>query len=61
MVRKFSFCSHLYADVIANILLLHIFINLKIVFISLNIILDLKSFIQIDIFIIQNRVWLLPS
>ena len=32
MVRKFSFCSNLYADVIANIILLHIFINLKIVF-----------------------------
>ena len=31
MVRKFSFCSNLYADVIANIILLHIFINLKIV------------------------------
>ena len=32
MVQKFSFCSNLYADVIANIILLHIFINLKIVF-----------------------------
>ena len=39
MVRKFSFCSTLYADVIANIILLHIFINLKIVFISWNTIL----------------------
>ena len=33
MVRKFSFCSNLYANGIANIILLHIFINLKIVFI----------------------------
>ena len=41
MVRKFSFCSNLYADVIANIILLHIFISLKIVFISLNMILKL--------------------
>ena len=32
MVRKFSFCSNLYADVIANIILKHIFINLKIGF-----------------------------
>ena len=32
MVRKFSYCSNLYADVIANVILLHIFINLKIVF-----------------------------
>ena len=30
MVRKFSFYSNLYADVIANIVLLRIFINLKI-------------------------------
>ena len=39
MVWKFSFCSTLYAVVIANIILLHIFINLKIVFISWNMIL----------------------
>ena len=39
MVRKFSLCSTLYADVIANIILLHIFINLKIFFISWNMIL----------------------
>ena len=31
MVLKVSFCSNLYADAIANIILLHIFINLKIV------------------------------
>ena len=48
MVRKLSFCSNLYADVIANIILLHIFINLKIVFNSWNMILKLKSFIQIQ-------------
>ena len=29
MVRKFPFCSHLNADAIANIILLHIFIDLK--------------------------------
>ena len=39
MVRKMSFCSTLYADAIANNILLHIFINLKIVFISWNMIL----------------------
>ena len=38
MARKFSFCSNLYAGVIANITLLHIFINLKIVFNSWNMI-----------------------
>ena len=26
MVRKFSFCNNLYADVITNIVLLHVFI-----------------------------------
>ena len=55
MVRKFSFCSNLYADVIANIILLHIFINLKIVFNSWNVILKLKSFIQIGIYIIHKE------
>ena len=63
MVRKFSFCSNLYADIIANIILLHIFISLKIVFISLNMILKLKSFISL-LYLIRNgwhRVWLLTS
>ena len=55
MVRKFSFCSNLYTDVIANIILLHIFINLKIVFNSWNMILKLKSFIQIDTYIIHKK------
>ena len=55
VVRKFSFCSNLYADVIANIILLHIFINMKIVFISLNMILNLKSFIQIVTFITHKK------
>ena len=55
MVRKFSFCSNLYADVIANIILLHIFINLKIVFSSWNMILKLKSFIQIGTYIIHKK------
>ena len=55
MVRKFSFCSNLYADVIANIILLHIFINLKIVFNSWNMILKLKSFIQIGTYIIHKK------
>ena len=52
---KFSFCSDLYADVIANIILLHIFINLKTVFISWNSILKLKSFIQIGTFILIHK------
>ena len=55
IVRKFSFCSNLYADVIAKIILLHIFINLKIVFISWNMILQLKSFISIVTFIIHKN------
>ena len=55
MVRKFSFCSNLYADVIANIVLLHIFINQKIAFNSWNMILKLKSFIQIGTFIIHKK------
>ena len=55
MVRKFSFCSNLYADVIANIILLHIFINLKKVIISWNMILKLKSNIQIGTFIIHKK------
>ena len=55
MVRKKSFCSNLYADVIANIILLRIFISLKIVFISLNMILKLKSLIQIFTFIIHKK------
>ena len=56
MVRKFSFCSNLYADVIANIVLLHIFINLKIAYNSWNIILKLKSFIQMGTFIILKEL-----
>ena len=55
MVRKFSFCSNLYADVIANIVLLYIFINLKIAFNPWNMILKLKSFIQIGTFIIHKK------
>ena len=55
MIRKFSFCSNLYADIIANIILLHIFINLKIVFNSWNMILKLKSFIQIGTYIINKK------
>ena len=55
MVRKFSFCSNLYADVIANIILLHIFINLKIVFNSWNMILKLNFFIQIGTYIIRKQ------
>ena len=54
MVRKFSFYSN-YADVIANIILLHIYINLKIVFNSWNMILKLKSFIQIGTYIIHKK------
>ena len=55
MVQKFSFCSNLYVDVLANIFLLHIFINLKTVFISWTMILKLKSFIQIGTFIIHRK------
>ena len=55
MVRKFSFCSNLYADVIANIVLSHIFISLKIVFNLWNMILKLKFFIQIGFFIIHKK------
>ena len=55
MVQNFSFCSNLYVDVIGNIILLHIFINLKIVFNSWNMILKLKSFIQIGTYIIHKK------
>ena len=55
MVRKFSFCTNLYADVIANIILLHIFINLKTFFNSWNMILKLNSFIQIGTYIIHEK------
>ena len=55
MVRKFSFCSNFYADVIASIILLHIFINLKIIFNSWNMILKLKSFIQMGTYIIHKK------
>ena len=55
VVRKFSFCSNLYADVIANIILLHIFMNLKIVFNSCNMILKLKPFIQSGTYIIHKK------
>ena len=55
MTRKCSFCSNLYADVIGNIILLHIFIDLKIVFNSWNMILKIKSFIQIGTFIIHKK------
>ena len=46
----------LYADVIANIILSHIFINLKIVFNSWNMILKFKSFIQLGTFITVHRI-----
>ena len=70
MVRKFSFCSTLYADVIANIILLHIFINLKIY--SLYFMKhdpEVKSFIQIVTFLCiyarlqtgRIMVWWCPS
>ena len=55
MVRKFSFGSNFYADVITNMTLLHIFINLKIVFNLWNMILKLKSFIQIGTLIIHKK------
>ena len=55
MVRKISFCSNFCADVFLNIIFLHIFINLKIVFNSWNIILKLKSFIQIGTYIIYKK------
>ena len=55
MVRKCSFCSNFYADVLANIYILHIFIDLKTFFISWNIILKLKSFIQIGTFILFKK------
>ena len=56
MVQKFSFRSNLYADVITKIILLHVFINLKmIVFISWNMILKLKYFISIVTFIIHKK------
>ena len=55
MVRKCSFCSNFYVDVLANIYLLHILIELEIVFISWNMILKLRSFIQIDTFIFNKK------
>ena len=55
MVRKFSFCSNLYASVNANIILLHIFINLITVFNSWKMILKLKSFFQISTYIIHKK------
>ena len=54
MAGKFSFCSNFYVDVIANINLLHIIVDLKTVFILWNMILKLKYFIQIGIFIFQK-------
>ena len=57
--RKFSFCYNLYPYVITYIILLHIFINLKIVFNSWNMILKLKSFIRIGTYIThKNRLTL---
>ena len=55
MVRKFSFCSNLYVDVIENINLLHTFINFKLVFISLNMILKLKSLIRYAILLFIRK------
>ena len=56
MVQKLSFCVNFYIDVLANIYLLHIFIDLKTVFIWWNIIPKLKSFIQIGTFIFHEKV-----
>ena len=56
MVRKFSFCYILNVDVLAKIYLLHIFIDLKTVFISWNMILKLKSFIQIGTRISHKKI-----
>ena len=55
MVLKFLFCSKFYVDVIANIYLLHIFLDLKTVFISCNMIIKLKSSIQIGTFIFHKK------
>ena len=44
MVRKFSFCSIFYVDILANIYLLHIFIDSKTVFISWSIDPEVKIF-----------------
>ena len=56
MVRKFSFCSTLYADVIANIILLHIFNNFKISLYFMKHDPEVKSFIQIVTFIIHRKL-----
>ena len=45
----------MYADVIANIILLHVFINLKIIFNSWNMILKWKSFIQMGTYVIHKK------
>ena len=56
MVRTFLFCSYFYVDVIANMFLLHIFTDLKTDFISCNMILKLKSFIQISAVIFHQKL-----
>ena len=51
MVRKFSFCSTFYADVIANIILLHIFYQFENSLYFMKHDPEVKSFIQIVTFI----------
>ena len=59
MVRKFSFCSNFYVDVLANIYLLIFLTDSKTVFISWSMILKLKSFIQIGT-VISHKKFLTP-
>ena len=56
MVRKLSFCSTFDVDVLDKIYLLHIFIDSKTVFISWNMILKLKSFIEIGTVISHKKI-----
>ena len=60
MIPKFSFCSHFYGDVLENINILHIFVDLKTVFISWNMMLKLNSFNQIGIFKFWKKLLTLP-
>ena len=59
MVKKYSFFSISYEDVLANIYLFHIFIDSKTVFISWNMMVKLKSFIQIGT-AISHKKFLTP-
>ena len=59
MVQKFSFCSNFYGDVLANFYLLHIFVDLKTVFLLWNMFLKLKSLNQIGTFIF-HKAFLAP-